>query len=247
MEIDAQAVHALAADMFWLFADEVGVAEANRRVLDSEGFCLLEHRFDNGLFVKHPIMELADEDRLTFLHAVAREATTACEEERNLLGIIYLEDLVARRSPDAAGIDTAPLNVVPASCRSSRPLERMGSLCIRHPLPAVIAVSSLPQTPLIEVADTKDALGFEMPMFLQVTDAEQVDTEIYFLGGYFVIPVPNAKQGDKWNRAILNSLRTVSGMTFETPAGVIELAFEWNTTRPAGRGSAFQSFKRLFG
>lgn len=155
MEIDAQAVHALAADMFWLFAQKVGVVEANRRVLGSEGVCLLEHQFDNELFLKHPIMDLAEDDRLRFLHAVAREATTACEEERNLLGIIYLQDLVAGRSPDADGIDTALLKRIPSSWRSSHPLERTGSLCIRHPLPALVAVSSLPERRLIEVADTQ--------------------------------------------------------------------------------------------
>ncbi|RSU55301.1 hypothetical protein [Sphingobium yanoikuyae] len=247
MEIDAQAVHALAADMFWLFAQEVGVAEANRRVLDSEGVCLLEHRFDNELFLKHPIMDLADEDRLRFLHAVAREATTACEEERNLLGIIYLEDLVAGRSPDAGGIDTASLKITPSSWRSSHPLERTGSLCIRHPLPALVAVSSLPERRLIEVADTQTALGFQMPLFLQITDAGQASADTYFLAGYFVIPVPNAQQGDRWNGAILNSLRTVSGMTFQTPEGEIELAFDWDNAPAGTKRTVFQSLKRLLG
>ncbi|QNG43508.1 hypothetical protein [Sphingobium yanoikuyae] len=247
MEIDAQAVHALAADMFWLFAQEVGVAEANRRVLGSEGMCLLEHRFDNELFLKHPIMDLADGDRLRFLHAVAREATTACEEERNLLGIIYLEDLVAGRSPDAGGIDTAPLKWIPSSWRSSHPLERTGSLCIRHPLPALVATSSLPESRLIEVADTQTALGFQMPLFLQITDAGQASADTYFLAGYFVIPVPNAQQGDRWNGAILNSLRTVSGMKFQTPEGEIELAFDWDSAPAGTRRSVFQSLKRLLG
>ena len=127
MEMDTRAVHALAADMFWLYGQEVGVAEATRRALDSEGMCLLEHRFDNELFLKHPIMDLADEDRLRFLHAVAREATTACGEGRNLLGIIYLEDLVAGRSPDAGRINTALLKWIPASWRSSHPLGSLRS------------------------------------------------------------------------------------------------------------------------
>lgn len=86
-----------------------------------------------------------------------------------------------------------------------------------------------------------------MPLFLQIADAGQASADTYFLAGYFVIPVPNAQQGDRWNGAILNSLRIVSGMTFQTPKEEIELAFDWNSAPAGTRRSVFQSLKRLLG
>ena len=64
-------------------------------------------------------------------------------------------------------------------------------VCLRHPLPAVVFADSVPTAAVIQVDDTATALGFDLPMFLNVAGRQQFGDDTVILTGYFFIPVPD--------------------------------------------------------
>ena len=162
------------------------------------------------------------------LNAVAAEAYAYARDEENMQGSIYLEDRDTGRSPSAAAIDTACLAIVP-TCAYKRPVERLGRLCLRHPLPAVVFAPRAPLDTLIEVADTTTALGFAMPMFLTVTGIHAIDAASFVLMGYFTIPTPSHEHGELWDRVIQNALHVTEAMHF---GNVQKISFTWRERMP---------------
>lgn len=223
MTFDKPMIHNLAAEMLWRTAETVGVPEANRLVLESEGAFLLEQDYAEDLWQAFPVRSLPDAEARAVLSAVAAEAYTYARDEENMQGSIYLEDRDAGRSPSAAGIDCAGLAIVP-TCVYTSPAERLGRLCLRHPLPAVVFAPRAPYGPLIEVADTETALGFAMPMFLMVTGVHAIDAASVVLMGYFMIPAPSHQHGALWDRVIQNSQRVTEAMHF---GGDLKISFTW--------------------
>lgn len=234
MQFDQAAIHNLAAEMFWRMADECGVQEVNERVLATEGRCLLEHRFDGDLWRDFPLASLPDDEATRVLKAVAFEAFDYTRAQKNMIGEVCLDDRQTGRSPSAVGIDTRQLAQVPTySC--SRPVERLGRLCLRHPLPAVVFADRAPTGSLVQVDDTVTALGFDIPVFLSLAGVQQVDDEAYLLVGYFLIPVVDVPTGDLWSHVIQNSTRNMEGMTFYGFEGDQVIRFAW----PAKRSGLF--------
>lgn len=226
MQFDKAAVHNLAAEMFWRMADECGVAEVNERVLATEGRCLLEHRFDADLWREFPLQSLPGEEATRVLDAVAFEAFDYTRDQQNMIGQVYLEDRQTGRSNSARDIDTRPLHKVPA-VRCGRPIERLGRLCLRHPLPAVVFADRAPDAQAIQVEDTATALGFDLPMFLTLAGVQQVDDETFLLVGYFFVPVPDLETGASWGRVVQNSIRNVESTTLIGPEGQWQIRYEW--------------------
>lgn len=228
MQFDPPTIHNLAAEMFWRMAEECGVGEIGERVLKTQGRCLLENRFDGDLWAEYPLASLPEEEVTRVLNAVALEAFTYARDEENMIGQVVLEDDRTGRSPSAANIDTRPLAAVPI-VTSNRPIERLGRLCIRHPLPAVVFASRPPSGSLVRVEDTATALGFDMPMFLMPTGHQQVGDRAFLLVGYFFVPVPNVEAGDLWSHVIQNSTRNVQGVTLHGPDGECVIRYTWPT------------------
>jgi hypothetical protein len=233
MQFDKATIHNLAAEMFWRMADEVGVAEANNRVLATEGWSLLEHGFDNDLWREYPLASLPKDEARRVLKAVSLEAFEFARDEQNMIGQVFLEDRQTGRSPSAAKIDTQPLAKAP-SFTSNTPIERLGRLCLRHPLPAVVFADRAPREGIIQVDDTATALRFDLPMFLALTGCQPAPDDTVILTGYFHIPVPDVSSGDLWNRVIQNSIRAVSSFTISRPEGQLVIDFEWNEPRKKG-------------
>lgn len=238
MRFDDATIHNLAAEMFWRMADECGVGEVNERVLATEGRCLLEHRFDNDLWREYPLSSLPDDEATRVLRAVAFEALDFTRDQQNMIGQVYLEDRERGRSPSAAGIDTQPLATVP-TFRCNRPIERVGRLCLRHPLPAVVFAEDAPIAAVIQVDDTVTALGFDLPIFLNVVGRQHFGADTVILTGYFFIPVPDVATGDRWNHVIQNSHRNVEGHTLQTSDGEWVIRYEWSAPK-----RAFSWFRR---
>lgn len=92
MQFDQSTIHNLAAEMFWRMADECGVREVNKRVLATEGRCLLEHRFDSELWLEFPLKSLPDHEATRVLKAVALEAFNYTRDQKNMIGQVFLED-----------------------------------------------------------------------------------------------------------------------------------------------------------
>lgn len=204
MTFDPSMIHNLAAEMFWRTAEAVGVPEANRLVLESEGAILMAQDYAEDLWQAFPVRSLPEAEARAVLNAVAAEAHACARDEENIQGSIYLEDRDTGRSPSAAAIDCAPLAIVP-TCAYTSSVERLGRLCLRHPLPAVVFAPRAPHGTLIEVADTETALGFAMPMFLIVTGSHQIDASL-------------------WDRDIQNSQRVTEAIHF---GGDLEVTFTW--------------------
>lgn len=226
MQIDHAFIHNLAADMFWRMADACGVGEANRRVLATEGRCLLDHPYDDASWRDYPIRSLPDDTAARILDAVAAEALGYTHDQQNMIGQVYLEDRESGRSPTAAAIDTRPLASTPA-VTLNRSIERLGRLCLRHPLPAVVFADRIPSGALIQVADTVTALGFDLPMFLNVAGSQWGDEQTAILTGYFLLPAPDVPTGDLWNHVVQNSHRSVEGTTLFAPDGDWIIRYTW--------------------
>ncbi len=232
MQFDQATIHNLAAEMFWRMANECGVGEVNERVLATEGRCLLEHRFDNDLWREYPLASLPDHEATRILDAAAFEAFDFTRDQQNMIGQVYLEDRERGRSPSAASIDTQPLARVP-TFSSNRAIERVGRLCLRHPLPAVVFAKSAPTAAVVQVNDTATALGFDLPMFLNVVGRQQFGDDTVILTGYFLIPVPDMATGDRWDHVIQNSHRSVQGNTLHTSDGEWVIRYEWSAPKRA--------------
>lgn len=238
VQFDKATIHNLATEMFWRMADDIGVAEANERVLATEGRCLLEHRVDNDLWREYPLASLPDDEARRVLKAVSVEAFEFARDEQNMIGQVFLEDRQTGRSSSAAAINTQPFTKAP-TFTSNEPIERTGRLCLRHPLPAIVFADREPQGGIVQVDDTTTALGFDLPMFLALTGCQPAPDDTVILTGYFHIPAPNVATGDMWNHIIQNSIRAVSGVTIFRPEGQIAINYDWHLSVQKG-GSWFR-------
>lgn len=233
MQFDQATIQNLAAEMFWRMADDIGVVEANQKVLATEGWCLHEHRFDNDLWLDYPIASLPREEAQRVLKATSREAFEVTRDQQNMIGAVYLEDRETGRSPSAKDIDTSVFARSP-TFSSNTPVERIGRLCLRHPLPAIVFVDRMPDGGVIQVDDTSTALGFDLPIFLVLTGCQQVDATISILTGYFQIPVPDVATGNLWNHVIQNSTRSVEGVRISGPSGDVTISYQWESKPKTG-------------
>jgi len=202
-----------AAELFWTFASIHGVSNAFDNVKTSGGGCLFEDMdLVKKIFFDPPlsIQKGQDEKFVEAFRLVTAEIMKYVKRDENIQGAFWEEDASAGRSLSAWDIKTNNLTP-PKSCSidpSGHPsLLQTGTLLIRHPLPAVVLVLSkkAPNCPIIQVANTKLALGFDYPMFLQVDSVRPFLAGQFVLTGIFHIPVKNGQQGKSWDGVIQNS------------------------------------------
>lgn len=225
--INAQIVHDAAAYLFWTLAETVSVADADDAVVESSGQCLLKQSFTTAVLCRYGFDKLHHEDQIEFANAIAVEAEHFAVKGQNMNGVIYAEDAQSGRSPSAQHIDTVPLRFMPTRVISDRRIEKLGSLCIRHPLPAVVFSDTEPHGGVIEVADTSCALGFHLPMFLANISCQKIGETLFVSKGIFHIPVPDTRLGDLWDSTIQNSIRFVSGIKFHGQSSDVAVEIEW--------------------
>ncbi len=226
--LDPRSVHDAAAHLFWMMASEVGVAEANDTVIASAGRCLMEQIFTEEVLGRYGAYGVSHRDRNEFCNAIASEAENFARNGKNLNGIIYSEDADIGRSPSAMHVETGRLRIIPRKIiRPGEDVQKIGQLCLRYPLPAVVFSDTPPTSPFIEVADTARALGFHLPMFLSDVSTTQVGDNYFVSNGVFQIPVPDSFHGDQWNKAIPNSARFVKYFRYYTGQSVACFEVEW--------------------
>lgn len=217
-----------AAFLFWTMAENSSVAEVSDSVIETSGLCLFEQPSASQILSQYGYQNLTVDVQSETIKAIAAEAVIYCVEEKNMLGIIYSDDAETGRSPSSRNIPAELLK--PASVpiiKSAHEVEKIGRLCLRHPLPAVVFTDKLPGDGFIEVADTSTALGFQTPIFMSNIGILQISDDTYVLTGIFHIPVPTVQQGDLWNMAIMNSTRFVSKMNYCSHAGDIQIDVQW--------------------
>lgn len=231
MTFTQQQIHDLAAEMFWRYAEAVGVRAANINVIETQGHCLAQHDFDRSVFETCGLLGLPSEERQRIIAAVKDEALTHCLEERNIIGTIYADEAEIGRTPSCATLDTSHIGDIPV-IRESPPVPTMGTLCLRHPLPAIVYSPRMPETMFIRVASTQQALGFELPLYLQLTGLQELPDHSYALIGIFYIPVPSTKHGNLWSHVIQNSMRLVDTIEAHTDTGVFKVSINWPNAKP---------------
>jgi hypothetical protein len=225
--LNPQIVHDTAAYLFWMLAEQAGIDDANQAVRDTTGECLFTQPFTISVLEQQGFANLPQEARQKFINAVACEAEEYALQERNLNGVVYAEDGQSGRSPSAEHVNTQILKFIPNRVVANRKLEKTGRLCLRHPLPAVVFSDSKPSSGIIEVSNTKEALGFQLPMFFSINGCQQISNALVVLFGVFFIPTPNEDSGKLWNSAIQNSTRFFSGLDIHEGSSVINIEVEW--------------------
>lgn len=220
------AIHDAAASLHWQLAQRVGVSRANQAVIDSGGHCLLNQPFSKATLSAYKFEDSSGLQQPKFTLAVAAEAHHFARHEVNMNGMIYVEDAPTGRSPGARDIDATVLRAIPREIIGAE-VQKIGSLCLRHPMPAVVFTSTAPMSTVIEVADTQAALGFHLPMFMGDIECRDADEDLYVLTGIFHIPVPDIKQSSLWDGAILNSTRFVEAITFVMDGGSHTVSVRW--------------------
>lgn len=226
--MEQQVIHDAAANLFWTYSDKVGLASASEEVIASAGQCLLNQPFTTQVLSQYGYSDFPDQDKRKFGQSIAAEADAFAVKGENLSGVIYAEDAVTGRSPTALGLDTSMLNAVPKQVRAGGPeVEKLGVLCLRHPLPAVVFSKTKPRQSVFEVADTALALGFSMPMYLGNAQTMQVADSLFVTTGILYIPVPDKQHGVLWGTVIQNSCRFVKGASLHWDCGQTSLDVQW--------------------
>lgn len=206
MKLNPRAIHEIAARLFWTWASDQGIAHVTERVIATGGQCLMHTPFTDEILVEFGFADISGNERTVALDAIAAEAHKHAEAGQNMIGIIYPDDAQTGRSPSAEDVQTEHLQSIPKSMvRTGPSLEEIGTLCIRHPLPAVLFSKKRPLGGIVKVADTSDALGFQMPMYLAIHNSQEVGDALYASSGVFFIPAPDAQKGAWWMAVIQNA------------------------------------------
>ena len=226
--LNPMVVHDAAAYLFWMLVKEVGVSEATHLVVTSHGLCLLQQPFTSQILQLHGTWDsLSPSEQRNFCEAVAAEALEYRSKEAALTGIVYEEDLNVGRSPDALNVSTAHLCILPRNVQKSGKIDKVGILCLRYPLPAVLFSRCMITDEVIEVSDTITALGFHIPMFMLVSTCQQIDSGWCVAQGYFQIPVPTLHQGALWDAVIPNSSRWIQSFQVRGTQANFCIDVEW--------------------
>ena len=157
------------------------------------------------------------------------EMLNSTQKEENLQGVIYAEDAATGRSPSAMRLDVSSLCFQPRQISGHQGLERLGELCLRYPLPAVVFSETRPRTGFLQVASTRRALRADVPMFLFCTGETPMPGGLFAISGIFHILVPNAEVGDRWGAAIQNSTRMIDGIVVQAGDVLHRIEVDWPT------------------
>lgn len=225
-------INDIAAFLFWTLAEKIGIHEAEGKVKDSNGLILLNQPFTQKIVSKTLTANCFTCPQKLYAHLLKQVATEAYEHiinGRNIVGGIFLDELMSGRSPSAKIVNTAVVNKIPKQIIRNENPEIIGELCIRFPLPALVLSTCRPTYGIITVKNTIKALGFDFPMDLFIDDVTQADEHLYVLAGVFEIPAPDENHAKLWDKIIPNSRRCLTRSKAYVPNStkVYEASFEW--------------------
>lgn len=229
----------VAAWLFWLMVHSDGFSSTREKVLKSHGDVLLKSTEKSSVFSMHKINELSDDAINQFSEEVARYAYQKSLDERNMIGIVYQEDMEKGRTPSAESIDASAFNIPVVV--SGDDLECHGKLCIRYPLPSVVITNRKPEPRYFRVEDT-NCLGFDYPIYISPDSASDTGNEQWLVTGVFYIPENTRITGRRWREIIPNSICTTYGGIFYGNDSRIKLGFHWG----GGKTGVIYTVKSLF-
>ncbi|MEC4339604.1 hypothetical protein VPH13_12850 [Stenotrophomonas pavanii] len=227
-KLNPKVVNDAAAMLFWQWVHEEGIDHVTAQVLATNGQCLLNLPFTDKTLSVYGFDQITGQDRIVAFSAIADEAFVHANNQENLIGIIYQDDARTGRSPSAEDVQTQHLQSIPKSMIQTGPgIEEIGMLCLRHPLPALLFSPEPPASQFVKVADTSDALGFQMPMYLAITHCQPIAESLFASCGIFYIPAPDPQKGAWWMSAIQNATCFIDGTTYIVDGGSGELKPVW--------------------
>ncbi len=141
-EFHPQLLEDAAAWLFWTLAAHNGFRPTLDDVLRTGGRSLLDCPDSEAIFARYPLSDMPPEEFTTLCDRVAEHAWHRSTREENLIGMISSEDRLSGRSPSAADIRTDHWDL-PLTVKGDT-LPAYGTLCIRHPLPAVVFADAPP-------------------------------------------------------------------------------------------------------
>jgi hypothetical protein len=217
-----------AAMLFWTFCAKRGFDYTVGAVQSDGG---------EELFAQEGVEELlkpygfsaAQDDFDDICERIFDEMVDSTVREVNLQGVIYAEDAATGRSPSAARLEVSSLCIQPRQISGHQGLERLGELCLRHPLPAVVFSETRPRTGFFQVASTRRALRADVPMFLSCTGETAMPGGLIAISGVFHILVPDVEAGDRWGAVIQNSTRVTAGIAVQVGGMLHRIEVDWPT------------------
>lgn len=225
-EFHPQILEDAAAWLFWTLVAKNGFAPTLDEVLNTKGRSLLDCSDKEVIFSRYPLKDMPQDDFTQLCDAVAEYGWRKASQEENLIGMIYIEDRESGRAPSAVDIDTKGLDL-PLKVKGDT-LPTYGSLCIRHPLPAVVFTDTPPPAKgHFRVKDTR-ALGFSMPLWIAPHAADKVAEGLWLVTGIFYIPENLELSGHPWANVIPNSICSQKGMVLQGKKSPVKLDFLWS-------------------
>jgi hypothetical protein len=216
--MDDKSINHAAALLFWTFTDKVQYADAIDQFTEDGVEIFIKvpyfHEVLNicGIEVPSSKSFFGEIYSQNFLNEIKRKISSEIDlhltKDLQLMGPLYLDEIQTGRSLEAKEVDvsSAVSSVFDLRVRVDGCKESVGSLCLRHPLPAVI-VSTRPVklNEYYRVESTFDALGCEYPLYFRNIGCIEVSSDLYILSGIFKIPVIDTNHYKCWSHIIQNS------------------------------------------
>lgn len=225
--IQAQEIHNIASLLFWKFVEKEGPSRAVDQILLTGGQCLFSQAFSNAVLSEEKLNFLPNPQRDQTYQRIKDEVVACLKARRPLNGIIYADDAIGGRAPSATKIDTHKLNFLPKNTQVEGHIDVIGELCVRHPLPAVVFSDQKPSKTFIQINSTAKALGFNIPMFMQLQAMNVCAGNLFCLAGTLYVPVPSDEHASLWKSVIPNANTIISGFSIGTGSSKISIDFSW--------------------
>lgn len=226
-QIQAQEIYNIASLLYWKFVERVGQTQAKHQVLLTGGQCLFSQAFSDEILTEEKLNLIPNPLRDQIYQKIKGEVVASLEAGKPLNGIIFSEDANTGRAPSAAAINTHKLNYLPKNTNVEGDIDVIGELCLRHPLPAIVFSELKPAKTFIQLKSTAKALGFNIPMFMQLQAMNQCAGNLYCFSGTLYVPVPSENYAKLWREAIPNAITVFTGISMGAGQSKIHIEFGW--------------------
>lgn len=232
MNIPPQYIQELAAEAFWAFV--------YKNSLRATGFPTKIEEIPEDLWSLEILIQmLIDNGELSqanysrdlieaLYYAVAETIVDHNKREKNIIGILYVEDFKTCRPPNFAFKELIDKQIIDSDQESNYEFQlkgkylNEGDLILRTPLPSGVLLKSKPAGSTPYIPNTLKALGFQKKLILSITDiiplpANEYDYEYFATGVFYILTTqgPNLE----WLKLIPNSIATLKGFQILYPDG----------------------------
>lgn len=179
-------------------------------------------------FLSENQLNLTKEQFNDLKRQIAIYSFNKCKVPLAMLGSIFLEDLEFGKSPSAMNVNLNNTVIPPKNITYSQPIEELGVLLLRTPLPSVVISDRRPKSNFIKINSNSLALNQSYPLFLTIQNCQEVkDFGLCILSGVFSIPVKDDNHSNQWKKVIPNALYVKETMNIYFNTSPIKINFNW--------------------